>query len=77
MECDSEILASLCLGTGDIDCVYHGALHELEDAADEAIAVLSKPGGGLTWPEKRERVRRMVDGSRLRDIVGFPLDLLV
>jgi hypothetical protein len=77
MECDPEILASLCLGTGDIDCVYHGALHELEDAADQAIAVLPKPGRGLTWPEKRERFRRMVDGSPLRDIADLPLDLLV
>ena len=40
---DPEILASLALGTGDIDCVYHGALNELIDAADEAA---STRGGG-------------------------------
>ena len=73
MECDPEILASLCLGTGDIDCVYHGALNELVDTADEAATKLK----GKHWQEKRESLNRMVAGSRLRDISDLPLDLIL
>jgi hypothetical protein len=72
MECDPEILASLALGTGDIDCVYHGALHELVDAADEAAT-----DWGGKWIGKRESLNRMVAGSRLRDISDLPLDLIL
>ncbi|MHB1009963.1 MAG: NgoMIV family type II restriction endonuclease [Propionibacteriaceae bacterium] len=59
-------LASLALGTGDIDMVYHFALPELIDAVtasgnDEAEAML----------------RTLVDGKRLRDIADLPLDLCV
>ena len=36
-------LASLALGTGDIDCVYHVALHELNDAVQ---------GGDTMTPER-------------------------
>src|SRR3954462_3944227 len=36
MECDPDILGSLCLGTGDIDCLYHGALTELMSATEAA-----------------------------------------
>jgi hypothetical protein len=73
MECDPDILASLCLGTGDIDCVYHGALYELLDVAQEAADGLS----GATWLEKKGSLQRMVDGSRLRDISDLPLDLML
>ena len=73
MEADPEILASLCLGTGDIDCVYHGALHELLDAADEAASKHK----GKEWQAKRGSLARMVEGRRLRDISDLPLDLLV
>lgn len=72
MECDPEILASLCLGTGDIDCVYHGALVELIAAAEEASSLY-----GGTWTTTLGSLRRMVGGSRLRDIADLPLDLLV
>jgi hypothetical protein len=59
-------LASIALGTGDIDCVYHFALHELQytvkslgmDDADDLLAV-------------------MVNGDRLKDISDLPLDLAV
>lgn len=59
-------LASLALGTGDIDMVYHFALPELIESVesteqDEAAALL----------------KTMVDGSRLRDIADLPLDLSV
>jgi hypothetical protein len=72
MECDPAILGSLSLGTGDIDCVYHGALTELMDTAEDAA---TKYGG--SWEATRDRLRRMVDGSRLRDIADLPLDLLI
>lgn len=57
-------LASLALGTGDIDCVYHFALYELVDAVqasgnEEAISLM----------------QIMVDGKRLKDISDLPLDL--
>ncbi|OQQ25921.1 restriction endonuclease [Prescottella equi] len=59
-------LASLALGTGDVDTVYHFALPELIDAVkhsgnDEAISMLNI----------------LVDGKRLRDISDLPLDLAV
>ncbi len=59
-------LASLALGTGDVDTVYHFALPELVDAVkatgnDEAESMLSI----------------LVNGKRLRDISDLPLDLAV
>ncbi|WP_242882762.1 NgoMIV family type II restriction endonuclease [Actinomadura litoris] len=59
-------LASLALGTGDIDTVYHFALTELIKAVDktendEAISMLDS----------------LVQGKRLRDIADLPLDLAV
>jgi len=59
-------LASLALGTGDVDMVYHFALAELVDAVrdsgnDEAESML-----GI-----------LLDGKRLRDIADLPLDLAV
>ncbi len=59
-------LASLALGTGDIDCVYHLALPELIDAVGEH-------GGS----EARDLLHSMVVGQRLRDITDLPLDLTV
>lgn len=59
-------LSSLALGTGDIDCVYHFALPELQHAVlasdnDEAMNLLDS----------------MVEGKRLKDIADLPLDLAV
>jgi hypothetical protein len=59
-------LASLALGTGDIDCVYHFALNELA----EAVADLHNS-------EAADLLRIMVDGKRLKDISDLPLDLAV
>lgn len=72
MECDPGILGSLSLGTGDIDCIYHGALLELIESADDAAT-----NHGGPWVATRDRLNRMVDGSRLRDISDLPLDLLI
>lgn len=60
-------IASLALGTGDVDCVYHFALPELIDA------VTADPHGDTA----RELLEIMVDGKRLRDIADLPLDLAV
>lgn len=59
-------LASLALGTGDIDCVYHFALPEL-------IASL----GTLAAEDSANLIKIMVDGKRLKDISDLPLDLAV
>lgn len=59
-------IASLALGTGDIDCVYHFALPELAETLDE-----------LSYPDAKELLNIMVDGKRLKDIADLPLDLAV
>jgi hypothetical protein len=57
-------IASLALGTGDIDCVYHVALPELQQSAigfkNEAVL---------------EMLDILVSGKRLRDIGDLPFDL--
>jgi len=57
-------LASLALGTGDLDCVYHFALPELREAVAEAGS-----------KEQLEMLQGMIDGRRLRDISDLPFDL--
>lgn len=59
-------LASLALGTGDLDCVYHFALPELMVAVDS-----------LGNDDTSQLLRMMVDGKRLKDISDLPLDLAV
>lgn len=59
-------LASIALGTGDIDCVYHFALYELQAAIQAQ---------GLD--DAGEMLAVMVDGKRLKDISDLPLDLAV
>jgi hypothetical protein len=59
-------IASIALGTGDIDCVYHIALDELR-------AATSSPGLG----DYLELLDNMIDGKRLRDISDLPLDLTI
>lgn len=59
-------LASLALGTGDIDCVYHFALYELIEAVNEVGS-----------EEAREILETLVQGKRLKDISDLPLDLAV
>lgn len=58
-------VASLALGTGDIDCVYHFALYELRAA--------------LVDQEREETLDlldTMIEGKRLRDISDLSLDLV-
>lgn len=59
-------ISSVALGTGDIDCTYHMALPELQEAVDDV--------GG---PEDRRLMRIMVQGGRLKDISDLPFDLAV
>lgn len=59
-------LASLALGTGDIDCVYHFALYELIRAVREAGS-----------EDAIETLETLVQGKRLKDISDLPLDLSV
>ncbi len=59
-------LASIALGTGDIDCVYHFALNELLDAVGEERDSTAD-----------ELLRIMVDGRRLKDISDLPLDIAI
>jgi len=59
-------IASIALGTGDIDCVYHFALLELRETLQE-----------LDLQDSRDLLQMMVDGKRLRDIADLPLDLTV
>ena len=60
-------IASLALGTGDLDCVYHFALDELKEVCE------TLPG----LEDQAEMLGTMIDGDRLRDISDMPLDLAV
>lgn len=64
-------LASLALGTGDIDCVYHLFLRELLAVVDELAA--QSPDLGDT----KNLLDIMLHGRRLKDIADLPLDLAV
>lgn len=59
-------LASIAIGTGDIDCVYHFALPELQAALDE-----------LDYRDASDMLGILVEGKRLRDISDLPMDLAV
>ncbi len=64
-------LASIALGTGDMDCVYHFALPELIQSVDE----MAKQKEGLS--EAKDLLTTMVEGKRLKDISDLPLDLAI
>ena len=59
-------LASLALGTGDIDCVYHFALYELIEAVKS-----------VGDESSNEMLNILINGKRLKDISDLPLDLAV
>lgn len=59
-------IASIALGTGDIDCVYHFALYELIEAVKDAKA-----------EDALEMLNILISGKRLKDISDLPLDLAV
>lgn len=59
-------IASLALGTGDLDCVYHFALIELRAAIEK-----------LKDESQMEMLDMLVEGRRLRDISDLPFDLAI
>lgn len=59
-------LASLALGTGDIDCMYHFALYELINSVKATGA-----------EDSIEMLDVLINGKRLKDISDLPLDLAV
>ncbi len=59
-------IASLALGTGDLDCVYHFALPELTEAIRE-----------IDNEDQRDMLSTLVEGRRLRDISDLPFDLAI
>ena len=59
-------LASLALGTGDIDCLYHFALYELIEAVHTFNA-----------EEANDMLDILITGKRLKDISDLPLDLAI
>ncbi len=58
-------LASLAMGTGDIDCVYHMALPELTASVKES--------GN---EDQGDMLDTLITGKRLRDISDLPFDLV-
>jgi hypothetical protein len=59
-------IASLALGTGDLDCVYHFALPELS----AAVQKVDNEG-------QMDMLNILVEGRRLRDISDLPFDLAI
>lgn len=57
-------IASIAMGTGDIDCTYHGALDELVQATNE-----------LGYEDAADTLNILIEGRRLRDVSDLPLDL--
>lgn len=59
-------LASLALGTGDIDRVYHFALYELEAALQQ-----------VNNQDQADMLSDLIAGNRLADISDLPFDLAI
>ncbi len=59
-------IASVALGTGDMDCVYHIALPELEQSVMSVGSAASQ-----------KSLATMISGKLLRDIADLPLDLAI
>lgn len=58
-------IAPLALGTGDLDCVYHFALRELQESVSE-----------IDNEDQLDMLNVMIEGRRLRDIADLPFDLI-
>ncbi len=59
-------IASIALGTGDVDYVYHMALYELQKAVEE-----------IDDESLSDIFTLLVQGKRLRDISDLPFDLAI
>jgi hypothetical protein len=71
-------LASIARGTGEIDCVYHMALPELERAVKKASKAPS--AAGTTTQEETpgfqpQMLDLLVGAGRLKDVSDLPFDL--
>lgn len=63
-------IASLAVGTGDIDCMYHFAL-------DELIKAVEDYGAENGREDIVEQLDSLIVGKRLKDISDLPLDLCI
>ena len=63
-------IASLALGTGDIDCMYHFALYELQRAVSEYSRSHDRE-------DIQELLETLIAGKRLKDISDLPFDLCI
>lgn len=68
-------LASLALGTGDFDCIYHFALSELRHAVEICKSTADKRTR-LQLDKANDDLEAMIVGKRLKDIADLPLDLI-
>jgi hypothetical protein len=59
-------IAALALGTGDLDCIYHFALPEMQQTLQE-----------MDNEDQLDMLDTLVTGRRLRDISDLPFDLAV
>ena len=59
-------IASLALDTGDLDCVYHFALHEMKEAIIET-----------SNEDQMDMLDTLIIGRCLRDISDLPFDLAI
>ncbi len=59
-------LASIAMGTGDVDCTYHAALYELQGAVEQSEN-----------SDQAEMLDTLISGRRLRDISDLPFDLAI
>jgi hypothetical protein len=59
-------IASIALGTGDIDCVYHFAVPEMIETVRT-----------LNFADAEEMLDIMVNGKRLKDVSDLPPDLAI
>jgi hypothetical protein len=59
-------IASLALGTGDLDCVYHFALPEMQESTAETEN-----------EDQMDMLMMLIKGRRLRDISDLPFDLAI
>ena len=64
-------IQSIASGTGDIDAVYHFALHELKQTV-----ALSAASGNAGMYDQLDILNSLINGKRLRDISDLPFDLL-
>jgi hypothetical protein len=67
-------LASIAGGMGQLDCVYHFALLELQNAVANLIVAVPSNKGLL---QQAAQLEQLVGGNRLKDIADLPFDLMI